>query len=115
MGFEVHAGEMGPPESITEALDVLGADRIGHGVAAIYDPLLLDRLVREQVPLDVCPSSNISIGLFPSWRPTPLRTYWERGANMTISSDDPPFFGTTLTDELRNIVRVGGLTLDDLG
>ena len=115
MGFEVHAGEMVSPESITEALDVLKADRIGHGVAAIYRPTLLDRLIRDQVPLDVCPSSNISIGLFPSWEAHPVRTYWERGANMTISSDDPPFFGTTLTDELRNIVRVAGLTRDDLG
>jgi adenosine deaminase len=115
MGFEVHAGEMGPPESITEALDVLGADRIGHGVAAIHDPVLLERLVREQVPLDVCPSSNISIGLFSSWETHPVRTYWERGVNMTISSDDPPFFRTSLTDELRHLVRVAGLTRDDLG
>jgi adenosine deaminase len=115
MGFEVHAGEMGPPESIVEALDVLGADRIGHGVAAIYDPPLLERLIRDQVPLDVCPSSNVSIGLFPSWEAHPVRAYWERGANMTVSSDDPPFFATTLTDELRAFVRVAGLTRDDLG
>jgi adenosine deaminase len=115
MGFEVHAGEMGPPESISEALDVLEADRIGHGVAAIFDPPLLERLIRDQVPLDVCPSSNVSIGLFSSWETHPVRTYWERGANMTISSDDPPFFGTTLTDELRNIVRVAGLSRNDLG
>ncbi len=115
MGFEVHAGEMGPPESITEALDVLEADRIGHGVAAIHDPRLLDRLIRDQVPLDVCPSSNVSIGLFSSWETHPVTTYWERGVNMTISSDDPPFFGTTLTDELRQLVRVAGLSRDDLG
>ena len=115
MGFEVHAGEMGPPESIAEALDVLGADRIGHGVAAIQDPPLLERLIRDQVPLDVCPSSNISIGLFSSWETHPVGVYWERGANMTISSDDPPFFRTSLTDELRNIVRVSGLTRNDLG
>ena len=115
MGFEVHAGEMGPPESIAEALDVLEADRIGHGVAAIHDPALLERLVRDQVPLDVCPSSNISIGLFSSWDTHPVGLYWARGANMTISSDDPPFFRTSLTNELRNIVRVAGLTRDDLG
>lgn len=63
----------------------------------------------------VCPSSNISISLFPSWEAQPVTTYWQRGVNMTISSDDPPIFGTTLTDELRHIVRVAGLTRDDLG
>jgi adenosine deaminase len=115
MGFEVHAGEMGPPDSITEAIEVLEADRIGHGVAAIHDPALLERLIRDQFPLDVCPSSNVSIGLFPSLETHPVATYWERGVNMTISSDDPPFFGTTLTDELRHLVRLAGLTRDDLG
>jgi adenosine deaminase len=115
MGFEVHAGEMGAPASITEALDVLGADRIGHGVAAIHDPAVLDRVIRDQTPLDVCPSSNIAIGLFPSWETHPVRTFWERGVNMTLSSDDPPFFGTTLTDELRRFVGVTGISRPELG
>ena len=114
LGFEVHAGEMGPPSSIVEAIDVLHADRIGHGVAAIYDDGLLDRLVRDQVALDVCPSSNVRISLFASLDAHPVTTFWERGVNMTISSDDPPFFATTLTDELRHVVRLAGLTRDDL-
>ncbi|MEO5704187.1 MAG: adenosine deaminase [Candidatus Limnocylindrales bacterium] len=114
LGFQVHAGEMAPPESITEALDILGADRIGHGVQAIHDPALLDRLVREQVPLDVCPSSNVRIGLFPTLETHPVAEFWRRGVNMTISSDDPPFFHTTLTDELRHVVRLAGLTRSDL-
>jgi aminodeoxyfutalosine deaminase len=114
MGFEVHAGEMAPPESVTEALDVLGADRIGHGVQAIRDRELLDRLVREQVPLDVCPSSNVGISLWPSLEDHPVAEFWRRGVNMTISSDDPPFFRTTLTDELRHVVRLAGLSRDDL-
>ncbi len=114
LGFQVHAGEMGPPESIIEALDILHADRIGHGVAAIHDPDLLERLVREQVPLDVCPSSNVRIGLFPSLEAHPVAAFWRAGVNMTISSDDPPFFHTTLTDELRHVVRIVGLTRDDL-
>jgi adenosine deaminase len=114
LGFEVHAGEMGPPESIAAALDVLHADRIGHGVAAIRDPLLLDRLIREQVPLEVCPRSNIGIGEFPSLEAHPVATFWHSGVNMTISSDDPPFFGTTLIDELRGVVRVAGLSREDL-
>ncbi len=114
MGFEVHAGEMGPPESVTEALDVLGADRIGHGVQAIRDPKLLDRLVREQVPLDVCPSSNVAISLWPTLEDHPVAEFWRLGVNMTISSDDPPFFRTTLTDELRHVVRMAKLSRDDL-
>lgn len=114
MGLEVHAGEMGPPSSIVDAIEVLHADRIGHGVAAIRDPALLDRLVREQVALDVCPSSNVRIGLFPSLEAHPVATFWRAGVNMTISSDDPPFFHTTLTDELRHVVRLAGLTRDHL-
>ncbi len=114
IGFEVHAGEMGPPSSIVEALDVLGADRIGHGVAAIHEPDILDRLVREQVPLDVCPSSNVAIGLFPSLEAHPVAAFWRAGVNMTISSDDPPFFHTTLTDELRHVTRLAALSREDL-
>jgi adenosine deaminase len=114
LGFEVHAGEMGPPESIVESIDILEADRIGHGVAAIHDPALLDRLVREQVVLDVCPTSNVATGLFPSLESHPVATFWRAGVNMTISSDDPPFMRTTLTEELRHVVRLAGLSRDDL-
>jgi len=114
LGFEVHAGEMGPPSSIVESLDILEADRIGHGVAAIHDLVLLDRLVREQVVLDVCPSSNVGTGLFPSLEAHPVAAFWRAGVNMTISSDDPPFFNTTLIDELSCVVRLAGLSRADL-
>lgn len=114
LGFQVHAGEMGPPSSIIESLDVLQADRIGHGIAAVRDRQVLDRLVRDQVALDVCPSSNVSTGLFPSLEDHPVAEIWRAGANMTISSDDPPFIHSTLIDELRHVVRLGGLTRDDL-
>jgi adenosine deaminase len=114
LGLEVHAGEIGPPSSIVESLDVLGADRIGHGVAAIRDEALLDRLVRDRVVLDVCPTSNVSLGLFPSLEAHPFGEFWRRGVTFTVSSDDPPFFRTTLTDELRHVVRIAGLTRADL-
>ena len=114
LGLEVHAGEMGPPSSVIESLDVLHADRIGHGVAAIADPELVERYVRDQVKLDVCPSSNVAIGEYPSLEAHPITTFWNAGVNFNISSDDPPFFGITLTDELRNVVRVLGLSRDDL-
>ena len=114
LGFEVHAGEMGPPSSIVESLDVLEADRIGHGVAAVRDREVLERLVRDQVVLDVCPSSNVAVGLFPSLEDHPVAALWRAGANLTISSDDPPFMHTTLTDELRHVVRLCELTRNDL-
>ena len=114
LGVEVHAGETGPPQSIIGSLDVLGADRIGHGVAAIYDPDLLDRLVRERVPLEICPTSNLQIKLFRSMTEHPVRHFWEAGVNMSISSDDPALMGASLTDELRSVVNVAGLTREDL-
>jgi adenosine deaminase len=115
LGFEVHAGEMGPASSIVESLDVLEADRIGHGIAAAGDPAVLERLVRDRVVLDVCPSSNVRTGHFSSLEAHPMTHFWRAGVNMTISSDDPAFFHTTLTDELRNVVRVVGLSREDLG
>ena len=114
MGLEVHAGEHQPASSIVDALDVLHADRIGHGVTAIDDLTLLERLIRDQVPLDVCPSSNVAIGIVPSLEAHPFTAFWRAGVNMTISSDDPPFMNTTLTNELRHVVRIAGLTRDDL-
>jgi aminodeoxyfutalosine deaminase len=114
LGFTVHAGEMGPPSSVAASLDVLEAERIGHGVAAIRDPDLLARLVRDRVVLDVCPSSNVGIGAYSSLEEHPMGPFWRMGVNMTISSDDPPFFRTTLSDELGHLVRVAGLSRDDL-
>jgi adenosine deaminase len=114
LGFTVHAGEMGPPESVAASLDVLQADRIGHGVASIRDPELVERLVRDQVVLEVCPSSNVWIGEYPSLEAHPFAELWRRGVQVTISSDDPPFFHTTLLDELGHVVRIAGLSREDL-
>ena len=83
-------------------------------MAAIYDPALLDRLVRERVVLELFPSSNVATGLFPSLDAHPAAAFWEAGVNMTISSDDPPFVGTTLTAELGHVVRLASLSRDDL-
>ncbi len=114
LGFEVHAGEMGPPSSVVETLDVLQADRIAHGVAAIHDPALLERLIRDQTPLVVCPSSNVGVRLFPSLEAHPVTEFWRQGVNFSISADDPPFFRTTLIDELRHVVGLAELSRDDL-
>jgi adenosine deaminase len=114
LGLEVHAGEMGPASGVAASLDILHADRIGHGVSAIQDPALVERYVRDRVVLDICPSSNVAIGEYPSLEEHPIGPFWEAGVNFNISSDDPPFFGVTLTDELRNVVRVLGLSRGDL-
>jgi len=114
-GLEVHAGEMGPPSSVTDALDVLSADRIGHGVAADRDPELVARLVRDHVPLDICPTSNVAIlEEYSSLEDHPVARFWSVGVNLSVSSDDPPFFGTTLTEELQGVARVTALSIEDL-
>ena len=114
LGFEVHAGEMGPPSSVRETVEILEADRIGHGVASVREPALVDQLIRDQVVLDVCPSSNVAIGLYPSIATHPIGELWRRGAYVTISSDDPPFFRTTLARELRLVADELDMTRDDI-
>jgi adenine deaminase len=88
-----HAGEEGPPEYIREALDILKVRRIDHGVRCLEDPELVDRLVAEQIPLTVCPLSNIRLRVFDTIRDHPLRAMLARGLKVTINSDDPAYFG----------------------
>ncbi len=114
LGIAVHAGEEGPPDKIRAALDELGADRIAHGVAAIRDPELMERLRRDAVPLDMCLSSNVGIGAFRSLEDHPFPQFWRAGLNVTVNSDDPPFFSTTLTDELRHAARLADLSKSDI-
>jgi adenosine deaminase len=111
IGLVAHAGEMGGPEEVADALDVLRADRIGHGIAIVRDPGLLARIAAEGTVLEVCPSSNVTLGLVPSLDEHPIRTLRDAGVALTINSDDPPFFSTTLTEELAHAVRL--LDLDE--
>lgn len=108
-----HAGETGTAENIWRALDVLGSRRIGHGIAAITDDRLLERLRIEQTVLEVCPSSNVTLGIVPDLASHPLPLLHAAGIAVTVHSDDPPFFGTTLTEELAHGVRL--LDLDESG
>jgi aminodeoxyfutalosine deaminase len=94
-----HAGESTGPETIWDALDHLGAERIGHGIAAVADPELLARLAREGIPLEVCPTSNIRTRSVPSLAEHPLPALVGAGVPVSINSDDPPMFGTTLNQE----------------
>jgi adenosine deaminase len=94
-----HAGEWGGPESVRAALADLGPERIGHGVRAIEDLALVDELAERGVVLEVCPGSNIALGLYPDWRAHPIAELDRRGVKVTISTDDPPFFHTTMARE----------------
>jgi adenosine deaminase len=100
-----HAGEAAGPDSVRGALDTLGVERIGHGVRAVEDPDLLRRLVAEQVPLEVCPTSNVRTGVVSCWSNHPVGTLLDAGANVTVSSDDPTFFHTSVASELRCVAE----------
>ncbi len=95
----VHAGEWGGPDSVRAALDDLCPERIGHGVRAIEDLALVDRIAEAGIVLEVCPGSNIALGIYPGWRKHPIAELDRRGCKVTISTDDPPFFHTTLARE----------------
>lgn len=109
LGLTVHAGETGPASEVRDALDDLGADRIGHGIATASDDDLLARVARDGVPLEVCPTSNVTLGLVPDLSAHPLPQLLRAGATVVIGSDDPPFFTTTITHELEHAARLGGL------
>ena len=114
MGLAVHAGETGSAQNVRAAIDDLGADRIGHGVAVVKDRLLVERLARDAVPIEVCPSSNVALQLFPSLADHPFPTMWGAGLNVTVNSDDPSFFSSTLTDELEHVQDLASLAAGDL-
>lgn len=88
-----HAGEEGPPEYISGALDALLCERIDHGVQVLRDPALVARLVEQRIPLTVCPLSNVKLCVFPSLREHNLRELLDQGLVVTINSDDPAYFG----------------------
>src|SRR5207302_262908 len=93
-----HAGEEGPPAYIWEALDLLNAQRIDHGVRCAEDPRLVGRLVEEQTPLTVCPLSNVKLRVFPTLRQHNLKQLLDRGLLVTVNSDDPAYFGGYVGD-----------------
>ncbi len=94
-----HAGEWGGPQSVRDALTHLRPERIGHGVRAIEDPGLVDHLAEKGITLEVCPGSNIALGLYPDWRAHPIAELDRRGVKVTVSTDDPPFFHTSMARE----------------
>src|SRR4051794_23592136 len=104
-----HAGESTGPETVWDALTHLGAERIGHGIAAARDPLLLDHLREHEIPLEVCPTSNVCTKSVPSLTEHPLPQLVAAGVPVTINSDDPPMFSTTLNAEYAIAAELLGL------
>ncbi|MDA8093237.1 MAG: adenosine deaminase [Betaproteobacteria bacterium] len=98
-----HAGEEGPPAYIWEALDLLKARRIDHGVRALEDPALVRRLVASRIPLTVCPLSNVRLRVFPEMTAHNLPALLRAGLCVTINSDDPAYFGGYLNDNIRAV------------
>ncbi|MCW2526282.1 MAG: putative adenosine/AMP deaminase [Pseudonocardiales bacterium] len=88
-----HAGEEGPPDYIWQAIDVLGVERVDHGIRAVEDVALMRRLARDAIPLTVCPLSNVKLGCVPTLSAHPLPTLLEHGVLVTLNSDDPAYFG----------------------
>lgn len=94
-----HAGEWRGPDHIRATLAALRPERLGHGVRAIEDLALVDELAENGTVLEVCPGSNIALGLYPGWRQHPIGKLFDRGVKITVSTDDPPFFHTTMNRE----------------
>lgn len=114
MPVVAHAGEAAGPQSVWNALKVLKAQRIGHGVRSIEDADLVAYLAEHQIPLEVCPTSNLRIGIVSSYAEHPLRRLIEAGCLVTLNSDDPPMFNTDLVNEYEVAVSEFGLSRDQV-
>ncbi len=109
-----HAGEEGPPAYVVEALDVLGVERIDHGLRATEDPALVERLVRDRVPLTLCPLSNVRLRTVDTLADHPLPAMLDAGLMCTVNSDDPAYFGGYAGDNFDAVRDTLGLGEDRL-
>lgn len=109
-----HAGEEGPPEYIWQALDVLGVERIDHGIRITEDQALLDRVIADRTPLTMCPLSNLRLRVIDDLTDHPIRRLLHAGAVVTVSSDDPAYFGGYVGANYDAIVRALGIEREEL-
>ncbi len=109
-----HGGELCGPATVRTCLDELGAGRIGHGVRSVEDPDLLKRIVDAQVALEVCPASNVSLGVYHRQEDVPLRQLYEAGARIALGADDPLLFGSRLAEQYETARSVHGFTDSEL-
>lgn len=114
----VHAGEMGGPGAVRDAIEILGAERIGHGIASIRDEKLMELLIEREIPLEICPQSNVRTGALAKLlrvenagiEEHPLREFIARGVPVTLSTDDPAMFHANLNDSYRAALEKMGLS-----
>jgi len=109
-----HAGEEGPPEYVCQALDSLNVDRIDHGNRSLEDSALVDRLVEGQMPLTVCPQSNLRLAVVDDMKDHPIRQMLQRGLKATVNSDDPAYFGGYVNNNFNALVDAVGLTREEI-
>jgi aminodeoxyfutalosine deaminase len=109
-----HAGEASGPESVRKAVELLGAERIGHGLTAARDPAVLALLRERRIPLEVCPTSNVATGVLARLEDHPLPSFLEAGLVVTLNSDDPAMFGTSLQQEFARAANAFGLSFATL-
>jgi adenosine deaminase len=109
-----HAGEEGPPEYVWQALDVLGVERVDHGIRSVEDPALLRRLAADRIPLTVCPLSNVRLRCVEAIASHPIPRLLEAGVHVTVNSDDPAYFGGYVADNYLALAEGLGLGHDTL-
>ncbi len=114
LGRVAHAGEHAGPGSVRAALEECGAQRIGHGVRSIEDPRLLEELIERRIPLEICPTSNVRLEVVPEMSAHPFDRLYRAGVAVTVNSDDPPMFGTSLTDEYLQLAAAFGYGAGEL-
>lgn len=112
LGLTAHAGEWRGPQSVRDAL-ALGVTRIGHGIRAVEDPALLRELAERGVTLEICPGSNVALGVVPSWKAHPIARLADAGVRVTVSTDDPAFFHTSLSREYQRLADTFGWAEDE--
>jgi adenosine deaminase len=100
-----HAGEWGGPDMVADTIRDIRPERIGHGINAVKDLALVDRIAEQGIVLEVCPGSNVFLNAAKSWKDHPISPLMARGVKVTVSTDDPPFFGTTMTREFDMLHR----------
>jgi len=115
MPVTIHAGEAGGAGNIEDAIRLLGASRIGHGIRLRENERLLEFVRERQIPLEICPTSNIQTHAVDDWASHPLREYFDRGLAVTVNTDNLTVSDTTITREYESIMRHYGFTMQELG
>ncbi len=116
MGFHLtcHAGEAAGPDYIWQALQKLGVERIGHGTSAIKDEILVEHLIKEQIPVEMCPGSNVKTSSVSALKEHPIYEFYKRGMLVSVNTDDPEMFNTKMLNEYIALIETFDLGLSDI-